>query len=230
MVSLAGNAQALPEAARPMAEMLMEPWENLLHYHPLMAAALLMPVGIAFLLYGFRLYRWLVVIAYVGIGVVLGMAAAAFFNFNQSVGIIAGAILLGVLAWPLHRAGWGVLGGILFAVVFREVAAVMGIEGWLPLALISVVAFLAGVALTVLLLKPLIVLITSLVGGTFLALGALSLAALWPALGGPVEKAIDARPYVPVVVVLVLAVVGSMLQVVDTARGRSKKRKAEGNG
>lgn len=230
MVPLAGDAQALPEVGRPMAEMLMEPWENLLHYHPLMAAVLLIPVGIAFLLYGYRLYRWLVVIAYVGIGVVLGMAAAAYLGFNQSVGIMAGAIVLGVLAWPLHRAGWGLLGGILFAIVFREVSAVMGMEGQLQLALIGAVAFLVGVVLTVLLLKPLIVVITSVVGGTLLALGALSLVALWPALGGPVEKAIDARLYLPVFIVLVLAAVGSLLQILDSARGRSKRRKAEGKG
>ncbi|GAG28661.1 unnamed protein product, partial [marine sediment metagenome] len=174
---------------------------------------------------GFRLYRWLVVIAYVGIGVVLGMAAALYLNVNQSVGIMLGAIILGVLAWPLHRVAWGVLGGVLFAGIFVEVAYMMDIRATMPLFLVGAVAFVAGIALTVLLLKPLIVVITSLVGATFVALGVLSLTRWWPALGGPVERVIDVRPYIPVVIVLVLAAVGSLLQLVDTGASRKKKKK-----
>ena len=225
MVALESTTQTLPEAGRPIAEVLWEPWQNLLEYHPFAAAVLLVPVGIAFLLYGFRLYRWLVVIAYVGIGVVVGMAAATYFDFNQSVGIVIGSIVLGVLAWPLHRAAWGLLGGIIFAVVFWGISDVIGVEGQTPLFLIRAVAFVAGVALTILLLKPLIVVITSLVGGTFLVLGVLSLANRWPALGGPVERVIHVRPYIPVIIMLLLAAVGSMLQVLDTNESRKKKRK-----
>jgi len=225
MVALQGTAQSMPETGKTIAELLTEPWANLLEYHPLTAAALLVPVGIAFLLYGFRLYRWLVVIAYVGIGVVLGMAAALYLNVNQSVGIMLGAIILGVLAWPLHRVAWGVLGGVLFAGIFVEVAYMMDIRATMPLFLVGAVAFVAGIALTVLLLKPLIVVITSLVGATFVALGVLSLTRWWPALGGPVERVIDVRPYIPVVIMLVLAAVGSLLQLVDTGASRKKKKK-----
>ncbi len=225
MVALESAAAALPEAAKPIAELLAEPWKNLLEYHPLAAAVLVIPVGIAFLLYGFRLYRWLVVIVYVGIGVVLGMAAALYLDFSQPVGIMAGAIVLGVLAWPLHRAAWGVLGGIIFAVIFVEVADVIGIKGGTPLFLIGAVALVAGIALTVLIMKPLIVVMTSLVGGTFLALGALSLTTLWPTLGGPVDRVIEARRYVPVVIVLLLAAVGSILQLLDTSETKKKKKK-----
>ncbi len=228
MVALQGAAQAMPEAGKTIVELLgdiREGFANVMADHPLVTVALLVPVGIAFLLYGFRLYRWLVVIAYVGIGVVLGMAAALYLDFSQPAGIMLGAIILGVLAWPLHRAGWGVLGGALFAAIFVEVAYMMNIRATTPLILVGAVAFVAGIALTVLLLKPLIVVITSLVGATFVALGVLSLTRWWPALGGPVERVIDVRPYVPAVIVLVLAGVGSLLQLVDTGESRKKKKK-----
>ncbi|KPK47071.1 MAG: hypothetical protein AMK72_08905 [Planctomycetes bacterium SM23_25] len=225
MVALQSAAQALPDAGRPMADLLLEPWANLLKYHPLVAAVLLVPVGIAFLLYGFRLYRWLVVIAYVGIGVVVGMAAALYLDFSQPAGIMVGAIVLGVLAWPLHRVAWGILGGVLFAVIFVEVADVIEIRGSTPLFLIGAVAFVAGMALTVLLMKPLIVVITSLVGATFVAVGTLSLTMAWPTLGGPVDRVINARPYVPVVIVLLLAFVGSILQLIDTGDSKKKRKK-----
>jgi len=230
MVALERAAAALPDAGRPMADLLMEPWANLLEYHPMAAAVLLVPVGIAFLLYGFRLYRWLVVLAYVGIGVVLGMAAALYLEFSQPAGIMVGAVVLGVLAWPLHRAAWGILGGLLFAVIFVEVADVVNIRGATPLVLVGAVAFIAGVALTVLLMKPLIVVITSLVGAVFVALGTLSLTKWWPPVGDPVERVIDARPYMPVVIVLFLAAVGSVLQVLDTAESKKKKKKRKKGG
>jgi len=228
MVALQGAAQSMPETGKTIAELLgdiREGFANVMADHPLVTVALLVPVGIAFLLYGFRLYRWLVVIAYVGIGVVLGMAAALYLNVNQSAGIMIGAIILGVLAWPLHRVAWGVLGGVLFAWIFVEVAYMMDIRATMPLFLVGAVAFVAGIALTVLLLKPLIVVITSLVGATFVALAVLSLTRWWPALGGPVERVIDVRPYIPVVIVLVLAAVGSLLQLVDTGESRKKKKK-----
>ena len=235
MVALQGAAPSMPETGKTIAELLgdiREGFANVMADHPLVTLALLVPVGIAFLLYGFRLYRWLVVIAYVGIGVVLGMAAALYLNVNQSVGIMLGAIILGVLAWPLHRAAWGVLGGIAFAVIFVEVADVIGIEGRTPVFLIGAVALVAGIALTVLIMKPLIVVMTSLVGGTFLTLGALSLTTLWPTLGGPVDRVIAARRYIPVVIVLLLAGVGSILQLLDTSetKKKKKKKKAEDDG
>ena len=230
MVALERAAEALPDTGKPMADLLMEPWANLLEYHPMAAAVLLVPVGIAFLLYGFRLYRWLVVLAYVGIGVVLGMAAALYLGFSQPAGIMVGAVVLGVLAWPLHRAAWGLLGGMLFAVIFVEIADMVNIRGATPLVLVGAVAFIAGIALTVLLMKPLIVVITSLVGAMFLALGTLSLTEWWPPVGDPVERVIHARPYVPVVIVLLLAAVGSMLQVFDTAESRKKKKKKSKKG
>jgi len=225
MVALERAAAALPDAGKPMADLLMEPWANLLEYHPMAAAVLLVPVGIAFLLYGFRLYRWLVVLAYVGIGVVLGMAAALYLDFSEPAGIMVGAVVLGVLAWPLHRAAWGLLGGMLFAVIFVEIADVVNIRGATPLVLVGVVAFIAGVALTVLLMKPLIVVITSLVGAMFLALGTVSLTEWWPLVGDPVGRVIAARRYIPVAIVLLLAAVGSVLQVLDTAESRKKKKK-----
>jgi len=230
MLALSSAASPAVEPSGPTFDSaFIEPWRNLYESHPAVAAAILVPVGLAFLLWGFRLYRWLVVLAYVGIGIMLGLAAAEYFAFNPSVGIMVGAIVLGVLAWPLHRLGWGLLGGLVFATALVAAASLLGIESRLHLALIGVVAFVAGVGVTLLLMKPIIIVITALGGAGLVAAGVLRLTMLWPVPWGPISRTLDARPYVFAVIVLVLAAVGSVLQVFDTAKKKKKKRPA-GNG
>jgi len=227
MLALSSAAGPAVEPSGPTFDSaLIEPWRNLYESHPAVAAAILVPVGLAFLLWGFRLYRWLVVLAYVGIGIVLGLAAAEYFAFNPSVGIMVGAIVLGVLAWPLHRLGWGLLGGVVFATALVAAASLMGIESRLHLYLIGIVAFVAGMAVTLLLMKPIIIVITALGGAGLVATGVLRLTMLWPVLWGPLSQTLETRPYVFAAVVLVLATLGSALQVFDTAKKKKKKRPA----
>jgi len=183
--------------------------------------------GLAFLVWGFRLYRWLVVVMFVIIGIAAGIEASAYFEFSQTIGIVAGAVVLGVLAWPLHRVGWGMVGGIVFALVLAGFAAYVGIEGRLELILIAVVAFVAGAAVTLLLMKPLIIVITSLVGASSLTQGTVALTLLWPSVGATVVRVMETRPYVLAIVTLVLAAVGSAMQVLDTSSKKKKKKRSD---
>jgi len=185
--------------------------------------------GLAFLVWGFRLYRWLVVLMFVVIGIAVGIEAANYFGFSQSIGIVAGAVVLGVLAWPLHRAGWGMVGGIVFVLVFTGFAAYVGIEGRLELILIAVVAFVAGAAVTMLVMKPLIIVITSLVGASALTEGTVALTMLWPSVGAAVIRVMETRPYILAIATLVLAAVGSAMQVVDTSQKKKKKKSSAGD-
>ncbi|MFO8014190.1 MAG: hypothetical protein R6X20_12900 [Phycisphaerae bacterium] len=194
------------------------------------AAILSVLAGVAFLVWGFRLYRWLVVLIFVAIGIAAGVETAMYFGFNQSIGIIAGAVLLGVLAWPAHRLGWGLVGGVVFALVLAGLAGFMGIEGRVELLLIGVVAFVAGAAVTLLLMKPLIIVITALVGAALLTQGTIALTLLWPSVGATVVRAMDTRPYIPMVAALVLAAVGSAMQVLDTNAEKKKKKKKPSGG
>jgi len=201
-----------------------------LPYGWLVAMAILSVLaGLAFLVWGFRLYRWLVVLMFVVIGIAVGIEAANYFGFSQSIGIVAGAVVLGVLAWPLHRAGWGMVGGIVFVLVFTGFAAYVGIEGRLELILIAVVAFVAGAAVTMLVMKPLIIVITSLVGASALTEGTVALTMLWPSVGAAVIRVMETRPYILAIATLVLAAVGSAMQVVDTSRKKKKKKSSAGD-
>jgi hypothetical protein len=221
-------AQAAPLARSDITfeALLIEPWKNLLTGHPAEAIVLLIPVGLAFLVWGFRLYRWLVILAFAAIGGLLGLALATYLQFSGLVGLVAGALVMGVLAWPLHRFGWAVLGGMAFSLVASEAARLGGVVGPVALFIIGAIAFIVGVTLTLWLLRPLIIVVTSILGGGLLAEAALRLADAWPTMGEPVHEALAARPWLPLAFALGLAAVGAVLQLSDSSHARRKKKRA----
>jgi len=223
---LAQTQPAEPALEPPLLDAITEPALTVYEQHPVVAVLVLVLVGLAFLLWGYRLYRWLVVLACVGLGAVLGLMAATYLEVGQTIPIAIGSVVLGVLAWPLHRLAWGLLGGVVFSMAAAGVAAYLAVEDQVHLILISVGGFVVGSALTVLLLKPLIIVITSLVGALFVAVGTLRLITLWPEVGDPILRTIDAHAILAAGAVLVLAAVGSAMQMFGAADKERKKRRA----
>ena len=202
-------------------------WQRLGALHPLEAGLLLVPVGLVFLLYGFKLYKWLVSVVYAGIGSAAGAALAAYLGWDVILGMIAGALLLGLLAWPLHRVGWGLLGGALFGG-----AAVLLMRMQTPnvtyIAAVAGVAFIGGFILTLVLMRPLIILVTSIIGAAVVVQGALRLSLIQPAFGDPVCSTLEAKPYLLAILVAVPALLGFILQWRDKGgKAAAKKKKAE---
>lgn len=226
MLAIGAMAAAAPSSqASVVQDFAAQVWERLPSGHALEAAVVLVPLGLAFLLYGFRMYRWLVVVAYAAVGAVAGLLAAQWIGFSGLVCGIVGAIVLGILAWPLHRLGWGLLGGGLFGAAAVALAGTAGVQGQVSLALIGTVAFLGGMLLTMLVMKPIIILVTSVLGASALAAGVVRLLELWPAVGDPVAAVLRTKPYLPALAIGILAAVGLVLQVIDTgAAGRKKSR------
>jgi hypothetical protein len=221
-------AAAAPSQGNVVEDFAAQVWEQLPAGYDLETAIVLVPLGLAFLLYGFRMYRWLVVVAYAAVGAVAGLMAAQWFGVSGLVCGILGAIVLGILAWPLHRLGWGLLGGGLFGAAAVGLAGTAGVQGQVLLALIGTVAFLGGMLLTMLVMKPIIILVTSVLGASALAAGVVRLLELWPAVGNPVGATFRTKPYLPALAIAILAAVGLVLQVIDTgAAGRKKSREQD---
>jgi hypothetical protein len=204
-------------------------WQRLGALHPLEAGLLLLPVGLVFLLYGFKLYKWLVSVVYAGIGASAGAAVALWLGWDVILGTIAGALLLGLLAWPLHRVGWGLLGGALFGG-----AAVILMRAQTPnvtyIAAVAGVAFIGGFVLTLILMRPLIILVTSVIGAAVVVQGALRLSLIQPAFGDPVLATLEAKPYLLAILVAIPALLGFILQWRNTAgkgKAAAKRKKAE---
>jgi len=219
------------EAARlaiPSLETAMQyVWQRIGAMHPLEAGLLLLPVGLVFLLYGFKLYKWLVSVVYAGIGSAAGAALAAYLGWDVILGMIAGALLLGLLAWPLHRVGWGLLGGALFggAAVLLMRTQTANVT---CIAAVAGVAFIGGFILTFVLMRPLIILVTSVIGAAVLVQGALRLSLIQPAFGDPICSTLEAKPYLLAILVAVPALLGFILQWRDKGgKAAAKRKKAE---
>jgi len=196
---------------------------------PLEAGLLLAPIGLVFLLYGFKLYKWLVSVVFAGIGAAAGMALTSYLGWDVLLGAIAGALVLGLMAWPLHRAGWGLLGGAVFGVV-----AALLMKTQTPnvtfTAIVAGVAFVGGFVLTLVLMRPLIILVTAVLGAAVLVQGALRLSLIQPSVGDPVMRTLEDKPYLAAILVALPALVGFILQWRDTAakgKAAAKRKKAE---
>ncbi len=204
----------LPQTQQAIAALREDPWGSLRGVHPVEAAILII-IGVAFLVYGFRIYKVLVILAYAIVGLFVGAMVASAFHFNPVVGMIGGAIVLGLLAWPLYLVGWGLIGGAVMAGVGAMLAGMVTTNAVYQ-GMAAAVAGVLGIVLTILLMRTLVIIVTSIVGAAALIWGVLRLTLVVHGLGDPVIEMLQEKQWLQLVVVAVPAVVGMILQTSDT--------------
>ena len=221
---LSPEQQEAAQLAIPSLDALMRNlWDGFYALSPLEAGLLVLPIGLVFLLYGFKLYKLLVSLVFAAVGSVLGGALAACVGWSAMLGMVAGALVLGLLAWPLHRIAWGLLGG---AILGGAAVLLLSARSQDPilLAIVATVIFAGGFILTLLLMRPLIILVTAILGAAVLVQAILRLSLLWPSFGDPVASMLQAKPYLLAILVALAAALGFLLQWRDTA-GKAKAAK-----
>ncbi len=183
--------------------------------------------GFLLLLWGFRLYRLEAILMGVAIGALAGLAVAAWLQVNWIACLVAGALVCGVVAWPLVRVIWAIAFGANVAVVAALVtaaAAPASSEGLLLGA--AVAGFVVGTAVGFMIFRFIVILASSLTGGAVLVLGVLRLVTLVPSLGDPVMACLRSMPWLALVLVLVPAVFGVIAQLGDEKTLPRKSRKS----
>jgi hypothetical protein len=78
-------------------------------------------------------------------------------------------------------------------------------------------------------MRPLIILVTAILGAAVLVQAILRLSLLWPSFGDPVASMLKAKPYLLAILVALAAALGFVLQWRDTggkAKAAAKKKKA----
>ncbi len=188
---------------------------------------LLVGLGVVFLLWGFKYFKILVVVNAAAVG---GCAGYALGTVSQSQSMpillaVAGALVIGALAWPLLRWAVALLGavsGLIIGLVICDI--VVNVSGdaslanyhW-PMALVCMTAL--GM-LTFISFNPVVMIFTSIQGASMIVLGAVSLLMSYAGLQASLRLAVEHNW---AVFVACLALVGFVLQ---HAKGHGKKASA----
>lgn len=140
-------------------------------------ALLMLSVGVVYLLYGWRIFRVLVVISFGFIGLFLGMITAdKSFSGNQALlwGGLVGMLLFAIIAVPLMKWCVSLLGAVAGGILTSGIWIAFNLsETYLPAGFI--VGFIAGGLISFIMLKISVMLFTSLGGSLIMVSGMLSL-------------------------------------------------------
>jgi len=196
-------------------------------YVLILFAVIYIPLGMAFLLYGFRVYRVLIPILCAVVGGFLGYTLAAYYAVNLLAGTVAGAAVLGIVGWTLYRIVCSVLGGLygvaVVLMLWPQVRISPDPYGWIALA----AAFVAGFVLVLVFFRAILIILTAISGAAAVVTGVLALMLLWPEVGQPVIALLGDNLWVNLVLVAILASLGAVLQFKDpkttVARAAAKK-------
>lgn len=140
-------------------------------------ALLLLSVGAVYLLYGWRIFRALVVISFGFIGMFLGMLSADKLSANDHAlmwGGLIGMALFATIAVPLMKWCVSVLGALAGGILSSGIWIALGLSDvYLPAGFI--VGFIAGGLISFIMLKVSVMLFTSLGGSLITVAGLLGL-------------------------------------------------------
>jgi hypothetical protein len=129
--------------------------------------------GVVYLLYGWRIFRILVVICFGIVGLFAGITIGANFDL-EVVGGITGLLVLGILAVPLMRWAVSLLGAVAGGILTAGIWYAFELPGKYILAG-AIIGIVAGGMISFIIFKIAIMLFTSLGGGILITAGTISL-------------------------------------------------------
>ncbi|NLX58212.1 MAG: TMEM198/TM7SF3 family protein [Phycisphaerae bacterium] len=173
----------------------------------------LVPMGVISLLYGYRVFKGVVMVYSAVLGAAAGWWLAAT-QFSQPhlawVGGLIGAAVMALLAWPLVRyfvCFWGAVAGGLAG---WAVARAVGGDHAMLIAVVG--GSLAGLILAGVVFRVMIVVTTSVIGAHLAVFGAASLLLAEPHLGGLLREHLASNRYLFPLMVAVPALFGVVYQ------------------
>ena len=173
---------ALEAVRSAQAPPLEETLQNLTAL-PMLAGGILCLIGVLYLLLGWRIFKFLLIINAAVFGTTVGgmLVVQAGYEDQWWIGMLAGGVVLGVLAWPLMKLFLALLGAAAGAlagyVAFGYVVVAMGRADILPFAWAGAVAGgMVMFLLTFVTFRFCVMVLTAMQGSSMLICGGLSLA------------------------------------------------------
>jgi hypothetical protein len=186
-------------------------------------AVLLVLLGAAYLLYGYRYFKLMVIMNAAVTGALLGAYIGLMTNSRNMPLLLglAGAVLLGVLSWPLLRVMVGLMGAAAGFLIGHSFWVVLG-SAFNSAALVNsswaggLIGMTAVGLLTFILFQPVVMVFSAVQGAFMLVAGLCSLLALTDV---PIRAELNSD-FLLIVLVAVPATIGFSLQYARGGKGK----------
>lgn len=175
------------------------------------SSILLMLMGVVYLMYGYKMFKHLVLLNAALIGGYIGAILGVRFGGYPLAGGILGVIAAVSAAYPLMKWAVAVMGGICGAMAGAAVWLVVGLEP--DFAWAGALTGLVGLGmLSFILFRGSIIMYTSLQGAMMLILGVIGLACKYQDFSPRITSSLNAQPMMLPLAVLIPAILGLIYQ------------------
>lgn len=175
------------------------------------SAILLVLVGVVYLMYGWTMFRGLILLNAVLVGAYVGVIVGSRYASYPMAGGLIGAVIAGITTWPLMKWAVAVIGGL--------VGAVLGASLWMAADLDPNYAWagaltgLVGFGMfSFILFRASIIMYTSLQGAIMAVMGLLGLTFKYPEMAQKLTTSLMSQPLMLPIAVGVPVVLGLIYQ------------------
>ncbi|HEY8667171.1 MAG TPA: hypothetical protein VIL86_10915 [Tepidisphaeraceae bacterium] len=173
-------------------------------------AALLIILGVIYLMFGFYLFKFLITLNAALVGAALGAMVGDKLG-SALAGAVVGGMTCAVVAWPLMKYAVAIMGGLYGALLGMALWRTFGLDGnfaWAGGA-IGLVAF--GM-LSFILFRGSIIMYTSLQGSVMLIFGLLGMIYKYQSVSGSLTSGLSVRPFLLPIFIFIPAMIGLIYQ------------------
>jgi hypothetical protein len=209
-------AQAVESAPPEAAEEAVVPLESFWNYITSLnkvEAVTFISFGVVCLMYGWRVFKILVVISFALLGLFLGVSITnkiVGLN-NQAVGGLVGMGILGILSVPLMRWAVSALGAMAGGVLTSSIWYASGLtERYIWAG--ALIGMVAGGMISFIVFKVAVILFSSLSGASLIVVGSLALLYLHPATSARLEEIIFTKKWFLPTLLIAPTLIGLVLQ------------------
>ena len=209
-------AQAVETASSGAAEEAVVPMESFWNYITTLnraEAVTFISFGIVCLMYGWRVFKILVVICFALLGVFVGVSVTdkiVGLN-NRLVGGLVGMGLLGILSIPLMRWAVSVLGAIAGGILSSGIWYASGLPERYILAG-ALIGMVGGGMISFIIFKVAVILFSSLSGACLIMVGSLAILYMHPATSTRLEEIIFTKKWFIPTLLMAPTLIGLVLQ------------------
>jgi hypothetical protein len=173
-------------------------------------AALLVVLGLIYLLFGYNIYKGLVILNAAVLGATVGAALGATNHIEVPLAVVGG-FAAAAITWPLMRWGVAVMGGLFGAVLGASIWRLFNLDPTFAWAGAATGLVTLGL-LSFILFRGCIMMFTSLQGSVMLIMGIVSLIAKHQAILSSISDNMRLRPLLLPITIFIPAIVGLIYQ------------------